>query len=88
MKRTAAKRAQTYHARRRAIIAHLGGCCVICHSTEQLEVDGINGHPRQPRSMARWNRIAMYERQAALGELQVLCKRCNASKGRLAFLAF
>lgn len=80
-KKTAADRAKHYHSRRAAIIAALGGKCKDCGTTEKLEIDGENGHPRQPRKLSRWTRVRMYETQLAAGELNCRCRRCNAKRG-------
>jgi hypothetical protein len=81
-KQTARDRAKRYHDRRKALIEKLGGKCADCGSTTQLELDGINGHRKQPNKLARWNRVKMYEDDFAAGNLACRCRTCNASRGR------
>jgi len=77
-----ARRHKRRAAERRAeLIAKLGGKCKCCGSTEDLEIDHINGRTWNLREKSSDVRIAIYEREAKQGLLQILCKPCNASKG-------
>ena len=71
--------------RRRAdLIERLGGRCVICGATEKLEFDHIDPARKEweTRALSSESRIKRYEDEAAKGLLQLLCRHCNAVKGR------
>lgn len=68
------------NARLRLVIA-LGGRCVACGATEKLELDCIIPRGHSHHGMASDQRVTFYRRQASVGNLQVLCTRCNAMKG-------
>ena len=77
-----AKRQREWAKRERdRIVRVLGGRCNCCGTTEHLEFDCImprsNGHARLERSQ----RITFYRRQLSVGNLQLLCRRCNLIKG-------
>lgn len=59
----------------------LGMKCACCGAREQLEFDCIkarsNGHARREQSQ----RVIFYREQWRMGNLQLLCKRCNLIKG-------
>lgn len=61
----------------------LGMKCSCCGAAEQLEFDCIkarsNGHARREQSQ----RVIFYREQWRCGNLQLLCRRCNAIKGDL-----
>lgn len=63
------------------LIADLGGRCARCGKKRDLELDCIRpqGH-KHHRIEWSW-RISFYRSQYAAGNLQVLCKHCNAKKG-------
>jgi len=83
-RRTNADRAKNYQTRREALIAKLGGKCVVkgCTNTD-LELDHI-GPTRDWRASdkPRWVRIKLYEQEAERGELQLLCGDHNKRKGK------
>ena len=66
---------------RRALMAELGEVCVFCGSVLNLEFDCKkpmgDAHHRYDTS----HRMSFYRKQHANGNLQVLCRRCNARKG-------
>jgi hypothetical protein len=67
--------------RRAALVTQLGGRCQICGTTMNLEFHHPTGRPYEPRRMGRHNRIAAYYRDAAAGNLGLLCRSCNARDG-------
>lgn len=66
---------------REELLKLFGGRCRVCGGFECLEFDCIQacGHRHHTYDTAR--RMSFYRRQAVLGNLQVLCRRCNAKKG-------
>jgi len=83
-RRTSAQRAATYHARREALIARLGGRCVEpgCGTSERLEFDHVQRRRWIAARTNRWTRIARYEREAAAGAIVLRCRSHNARKGK------
>lgn len=78
-----AKRQRDWARRcREKLIEILGAKCADCGTTSALEFDCIipqgNGHhePMDPS----W-RMSFYRKQHATGNLQLLCRTCNAVKG-------
>lgn len=67
--------------RRQELIALLGGQCVDCGTTSDLEFD--HTHPRdwEPRKLNRWHRMSRYWRDYLAGILTIRCRSCNARKG-------
>jgi 5-methylcytosine-specific restriction endonuclease McrA len=65
------------------LIALLGGMCVNCGATEDLEIDHIDASKKEKPThvMSSRGRIGEYKRQIAIGNAQVLCGRCNSKKG-------
>jgi len=81
-----AVKAQRAWLRRRALIARLGARCAGCDQTEQdlmaaLEFDHPHGRDWTPAKKNRWQRMVLYERDAAAGNLRLLCRSCNATDG-------
>lgn len=64
------------------LLLQLGGRCTVCGSLSGLTVDHIDGCPYSHRKLEWSYRISVYRREAAQGKLQILCKKCNAKKGR------
>jgi len=63
------------------LIDQLGGQCVHCGATERLEFDHINGRD-WPAAQTEWShRMSIVRREASEGQIQLLCRRCNARKG-------
>lgn len=79
---TAADRARRYRRGRRRLIDELGGRCAWCGRRSRLEFDHLEPRDWQPEKTARWVRLARYRREAAAGKVQLLCRSCNARKGR------
>lgn len=71
---------------RRALLAQLGGKCEKCgtkgRGKNHLEFDHPHGRDYEPSKLARHNRLAAYRRDAAAGNLRVLCRHCNRAEGR------
>ena len=65
--------------RRAALVMKLGGRCIHCGATENLEFDHHSGRNWTIRDKSRWTRMSIYEREAARGRLRLLCRSCNAS---------
>ena len=73
-------------ARRAALIADLGGRCVVCGEDDACVLE-FDHYP----AAATWNpvqvgsrtRMLRYEREAAAGMLRLLCRQCNAEDGAL-----
>lgn len=65
---------------RRDLVALLGGKCAECGTTRRLEFDHPHGRDYDPARLSRWSRIARYRRDAAAGNLRVLCRSHNASR--------
>jgi len=63
------------------LVIELGGQCVNCGSTENLEID--HKKPRQWRleAVEMGRRVSRYVREAREGLVQVLCSECNKLKG-------
>ena len=46
-----------------------------------LEFDHPHGRDWTPAKKNRWQRMVLYERDAAAGNLRLLCRSCNATDG-------
>ena len=68
-----------YHRRRDSAIKQLGGQCVICQSTKNLEIDHID---RTKKSYKVSNLGGLSERklQSELKKCQLLCRDCHSKK--------
>lgn len=67
-------------ARARLLLA-FGGKCVACGSTEELQFDCIRPMGSKHHAYDTSQRISFYRDQARRGNLQILCRLCNAIKG-------
>ncbi len=65
--------------RRQEGIARLGGKCVVCSSTERLEVDHIDPSTKSMNPREIWGRNET-DRNAELDKCQVLCYQCHKDK--------
>lgn len=71
-----------YRRERTKWIAHLGGKCAVCGTTEELEFDHDVPRDWDPAKTSRWQRLRNYIREIKAGKIkQVLCRSHNASKG-------
>ena len=66
-------------ARRAAWIESQGGKCVICESTERLEIDHIDKAEKKVPVAALWSRSELV-RKSELEKCQVLCYDCHKEK--------
>ena len=67
--------------RRQALIRQLGGKCARCGAEDNLEFDHPRGRPWNMGSKNQMSRMTQYQRDADAGNLQLLCKPCNARDG-------
>lgn len=77
-------RVQWYRRERARLIAALGGKCVECGTTEELEFDETGERPAgmpAPNRTSRWQRLRNYLKMHALGRLALRCRTCNAKGG-------
>ncbi len=72
-----------YHRRRAELVEQLGGRCDVCGSTAELQLDHPHGRdwPKLPAAYSRWRRLTLYLRDAAAGNLRLLCATHNHSDG-------
>lgn len=74
-----------YNARRAAaikarLVAQLGGRCAYCGRAGHTEFDhSVPIHTRR-RSMGNYSRLVALRREAARGQIQLLCRDCHAAK--------
>lgn len=71
--------------KREAIFEVLGRRCAACGSVKDLEFDVICPTPHTKSHHQNFSfaqRMIFYCRQLCGGNLQVLCSKCNSSKGR------
>lgn len=66
-----------WHAKRREAIALLGGKCVECGSTGELEVDHKDPALKVSSNFWCWSKA---RRDEELAKCQVLCSRCHLAK--------
>jgi 5-methylcytosine-specific restriction endonuclease McrA len=66
-----------YRKRRKAIFDYLGGACVICGTTEHLQVDHINP---ADKSFEIKSRLSVKNNKAELDKCQLLCRRHHLEK--------
>lgn len=63
------------------LLLQLGGRCVQCGRLDELSIDHIDGC-EWTRHRVEWShRVSIYRREAKEGKLQVLCLKCNSTKG-------
>lgn len=76
-----AARQNRWAVRARAkLVEQLGGRCCSCGTTERLELDHIRPIRWEPARLSSSARIAWYRAALEAGNLQVLCRNCNALK--------
>lgn len=57
----------------------IGRECAQCGETTGLEVNHIYGRDYQPKRMSHYNRQRRYLKDALAGEVNALCRECNAA---------
>ena len=65
---------------RARILRILGPRCACCGATEDLTFDCIRPGGGNHARLEHSQRITFYRRQFSVGNLQVLCRRCNINK--------
>src|SRR5947209_2351671 len=70
-----------YRRGRQELIDQLGGKCADCGATEDLEFDHPSGRTWEARKTSRWQRLALYRREAKDGKIELRCKDCNKRRG-------
>lgn len=70
-----------YRERRAYMLARLGGRCVICGTTERLEIDHVDPATKHFTLLAEWYR-PLEEIDAELEKCQLLCQRDHLAKSR------
>lgn len=71
-------------AKRKAVFDHYGRSCACCGTTERLGIDHVDGDGRAHRAEIGMGSSRLYRWLVANGfpeGFQVLCSRCNTSKG-------
>jgi hypothetical protein len=71
-----------YHTRRTMFIAEMGGKCVVCSSTENLEFDHIDPKLKSFNVGDRLSNRSEEVIRAELKKCQLLCASCHKSKSR------
>jgi 5-methylcytosine-specific restriction endonuclease McrA len=71
-----------YHERRAAAIAKLGGKCVTCGSTTDLELDHTDRRTKAFDLAKLWS-VSKVRFAAELAKCQLLCQRCHRMKSIL-----
>ena len=78
-----AKRQREWAKRaREALIAALGGRCVLCDATNCLTIEHVDGRNWNLQRVDQSWRMSIYRREAAEGRLTVLCIVCNSAQSR------
>ena len=74
-------RQNRYQQRRKALIAKLGGCCVDCGKDYgPMEFDHLVERQWSNRQVGGLQRIRLYEREAARGEIALRCPECHDTR--------
>jgi len=68
--------------RRAALVASLGGQCVMCGAVEKLDIHHLGVRLWKAAELARWQRVRWYEQEARDGEVVLLCRPCHIDVGR------
>ena len=74
-----------YQSRKRELFDLLGSQCAFCGSTERLTFDHIRPADWPRNKYSSHERLRLYLLEAKIGNIQVLCHSCNASKGARQF---
>lgn len=71
---------ERYLADKAVIIARLGGKCVACDSTEELEVDHKNREEKSFEVIGKMRSVTPEELDKELAKCQLLCHTCHMEK--------
>jgi hypothetical protein len=67
---------------RSKLLSQLGGACCLCGAVHAIQIDHPDGRTYAPSNLSKYNRILRYVREAKLGLVRLLCRKCNAKDGR------
>lgn len=70
----------TWREQRKAIVAELGGRCVVCGAKSRLHLDHKRPKRWKPENLSKQQRLRSYLRSLAAGNLQLLCDGCHGAK--------
>jgi 5-methylcytosine-specific restriction endonuclease McrA len=73
---------ERYHKRMGEAISSLGGKCVKCGATEDLEIDHVNPAEKSFTVSMLWS-VSKERFEAELSKCQLLCKKCHNEKSIL-----
>lgn len=83
MAQSSAERMRRLRARRWAkLLEMLGGKCAECGATERLEIDHLYQRTWNSSKTYSAQRLRIQIAEAEAGKVQLLCRTCNARKGR------
>lgn len=68
-----------YHRRRDAAIEHLGGCCVVCGTTEDLQLDHIDPTTKLIDVGKMWG-VSEVRFWTEIAKCQLLCRKHHIEK--------
>jgi len=81
-KKSKGKRRRSAREFRRSLIQVLGGRCILCGRSRRLEFHHPHGRDWTANRMNQMQRLRMYWRDYHLGNLELLCKKCNQGIGK------
>jgi len=70
-----------YHERRAEAVERLGGKCVVCGSTEDLQLDHILKEEKEFQIGQLWS-VSKERYEAELAKCQLLCRDCHKAKNQ------
>ncbi len=71
-----------YHEGRAELIMKMGGKCVQCGRTTDLQFHHLYRRLWRSNELSRWSRLAMHKREWAAGQLALACGPCNRRMGQ------
>lgn len=71
-------RINTYYRKKEAMIKALGGVCVQCGATDELQFNHIYERFWTPREVNSIDRLKQYQAEIDQGKINLLCRDCNA----------
>lgn len=72
-----------YHKRRNELIQKLGGKCVVCGSTENLEFDHIDATTKEYNISEKLLSYSINSLLPELEKCQLLCHKCHSRKSKI-----